>query len=214
MRRILRPAGCLVAIAALSGCVLAPGPSPTSPPAASAPPSSEPSSASSTQPSITAAPTATPAPSFSLTLPGTTDSRIIEVAIAPDVDAEGGEIVVSVTNTSDERIDEIVLRWATDLDEVLFLSPFEPSEERIREGGPPLVQEWTKWVVGPGERGEPAGTTSLGYGPLLAGATLEIPILAERRQTDPIAFDLQLLSDNDLLQIADGEPAAFRVELP
>ena len=51
----------------------------------------------------------------------------------------------------------------------LFLAPFEPSDDRIREGGPPLVQEWTKWVVGPGERGEPEGTTSLGYGPILAG---------------------------------------------
>ena len=44
------------------------------------------------------------------------------------------------------------------------LAPFEPSDDRIRDGGPPLVQEWTKWVIGPGERGEPAGTTS-GSGP-------------------------------------------------
>jgi hypothetical protein len=163
---------------------------------------------------MTAAPTATPAPSFSLALPSARDPRIIDVAVTPDVDADGGEIVVAVTNTSDERIDEIVLRWATDLDEVLFLAPFTPTEERIREGGPPLVQEWTKWVIGPGEREEPAGTTSLGWGPLLAGATLEIPILADRLGPGPIAFDLQLLSGNDLLQLTDGEPAVVRVELP
>ncbi|HEY8170731.1 MAG TPA: hypothetical protein VIH24_06485 [Candidatus Limnocylindria bacterium] len=210
MRRIARLTGCLVAVVTLTGCVLAPSPSPAVSPSASATPVSSPSAA----PSITAAPTATPEPSYSLAPPDARDPRIVVVDVAPDVDADGGEIVVTVTNTSDERIDEIVLRWATELDEVLFLAPFEPSEERIREGGPPLVQEWTKWVIGPGERGEPAGTTSLGYGPLLAGATLEIPILAERRQPGPIAFDLQILADNDLLQRADAEPAMLRVELP
>ena len=36
---------------------------------------------------------------------------------------------------------------------MLRLAPFTPSEDRIRDGGPPLHQEWTKWVVGPGRAG-------------------------------------------------------------
>ncbi|MDQ2674171.1 MAG: hypothetical protein M3Y40_05900, partial [Chloroflexota bacterium] len=105
-------------------------------------------------------------------------------------------------------------RWPTELDASLFLAPFTPSNERIRDGGPPLVQPWTKWVVGPGEHGEPAGTTSLGWGPLLAGATLEIPIVVTRRAEGPVSFDLQLLSGEDLLTGEDGEPARLRVEVP
>ena len=69
-------------------------------------------------------------------------------------------------------------------------------------------------VVGPGEHGEPAGTTSLGWGPLLAGATLEIPIVATRREAGPLAFDLQVLSGNDLLTLDSGEPAELRIEVP
>jgi len=107
-----------------------------------------------------------------------------------------------------------VLRWPTELDSTLFLAPFSPSDDRIREGGPPLVQQWTKWVIGPGERGEPAGTTSLGWGPLLAGATLEIPIVVTRRAEGPVAFDLQILSGNDLLTRDDGELAELRVDVP
>jgi hypothetical protein len=162
----------------------------------------------------TSEPTPAPTPAFALALPASTDPRAVEVSVEPAVDEEGGEIVVTVTNTSDERIDEIVLRWATDLDEVLFLAPFEPSEDRIRDGGPPLVQDWTKWVIGPGERGEPAGTTSLGYGPILADTTLAIPILVERRDAGPVSFDLQVLSGNDLLQSSDGGAAVLRVEVP
>jgi hypothetical protein len=69
-------------------------------------------------------------------------------------------------------------------------------------------------VVGPGERGEPDGTTSLGWGPLLAGATLEIPIVVTREAPGRVAFDLQVLAGNDLLTLADGTPADLRVEIP
>ena len=100
------------------------------------------------------------------------------------------------------------------LAETLFLAPFTPSDDRTRDGGPPLVQPWTKWVVGPGERGEPAGTTSLGWGPLLAGATLEIPIVVTRRADGPVAFDLQVLAGEGLLTLEDGEPARLRIEVP
>ena len=198
----------------LSGCIGGTEPSPTPTPFAPSP-----SPGASSQPSATAeppttTPTATASPSFALPLPETTDPRAVAVSVEPEVDATGGRIVVSVTNTSDERIDEIVLRWATELEDLLFLMPFQPSDDRIREGGPPLVQEWTKWVVGPGERGEPAGTTSLGYGPILAGTTLVIPVLVERRDPEPIAFDMQLLSGNDLLELDDGGPAVLRVEVP
>ncbi len=202
-------AGGILAGLMLTGCIGGPSPSPTT--ASSVVPSA---SAAAPTATATVEPTATPAPSFSLALPGETDSRAIEVRVEPAVDATGGEIVVTVTNTDDERIDEIVLRWATELDEVLFLAPFVPSEERIREGGPPLVQVWTKWVVGPGERGEPAGTTSLGYGPILGGTTLAIPVLVDRLQPGPTSFDLQVLSGNDLLQLAEGGPAVLRVEVP
>jgi hypothetical protein len=127
---------------------------------------------------------------------------------------EDGTITVTVTSGADTRIDELVLRWPTELGEALFLAPFSPSDERIRDGGPPLVQPWTKWVIGPGERGEPGGTISLGWGPLLAGATLEIPIVVTRRADGPVAFDLQVLAGNDLLTLEAGEPAQQRVEVP
>ena len=76
------------------------------------------------------------------------------------------------------------------------------------------MQDWTKWVVGPVERDEPAGTTSLGYGPLLPGATLAIPIAAERLRAGPVAFDMQILAGNALLQLDDGTDAVLRVEVP
>ena len=125
-----------------------------------------------------------------------------------------GELLVTVTSQADARIDELVLRWPAELGDSFFLAPFVPSEERIREGGPPLVQAWTKWVFGPGERGEPAGTVSLGYGPLLPGATLAMPISVTRRQDGPAGFDLQVLAGNAILQLPDGTPAELRVELP
>jgi hypothetical protein len=194
----------------VAGCVL--GPSPTVMPSAS---TSSPSQAPASQaPSLDATPTATPAPEFTLELPEERDPRQVSVDVAPDIEGDEGELVVTVTSLADERIDEIVLRWATPLDDVLFLAPFVPTPDRIREGGPPLVQDWTKWVVGPGERGEPAGTTSVGYGPLLPGATLAIPLAAERLRSGPVAFDLQLLAGNALLQLEDGSDALVRVEVP
>jgi hypothetical protein len=185
---------------------------PTSSPAASATPSpSEVApSASPTQP-----PTATPEPALSLPLPGEEDSRQIRIDVAPEVPADdGGRIVVTVTNLSDQRVSELVLRWATDLKETLFLAPFEPSQARIANGGPPLLQDWTKWVEGPGERGEPAGTTSLGWGPLDPAATLTIPILVTRRADGAVQFDLQVLAGEAILLLEGGEPAEMRVSVP
>jgi len=212
MRLIRRAASGLLVVLLAAGCVF--GPTESAAPSALASPTA-PSTAPSATASASPEPTPEPTPAFALPLPETSDPRAVEVTVEPTVDEASGELLVTVTNTADERIDEIVLRWATDLDEVLFLAPFEPSDDRIREGGPPLVQEWTKWVIGPGERGEPGGTTSLGYGPILAGTTLAIPILAQRHDPGPIEFDLQVLSGNDLLQLADGGGAAVvRVEIP
>ncbi|MGH2446009.1 MAG: hypothetical protein ACRDGD_08225 [Candidatus Limnocylindria bacterium] len=128
--------------------------------------------------------------------------------------ADGGQITVAATHLGDVRIDELVLRWPTALDEVMVLAPFVPSAERIGEDAPPLSQPWTKWVIGPGEQGEPAGTTSLGYGPLLPGSTLSIPLFVTRVAPGPVAFDLQVLAANDLLALEGGEPAELRVEVP
>jgi hypothetical protein len=211
MRPMFRAAAALLVLSLAAGCVF--GPTQSAVPTATASPSLG-STAASAAATATPEPTPEPTPAFALPHPGTSDPRAVEVTVEPSVDEANGELVVTVTNTAQERIDEIVLRWATDLDEVLFLAPFEPSDDRIREGGPPLVQDWTKWVIGPGERGEPGGTTSLGYGPILAGTTLAIPILVDRRDPGPIAFDLQVLSGNDLLQLADGGAAVLRVEIP
>jgi hypothetical protein len=199
----------------LAACVATPSPTSESTPTPTPPPSSsatpEPSS------SATAPPTAspTPEPPLSLAPPPVSDARVVSVSVTSEVAPDGdGRITVAVTSRADSPIDELVLRWPTDLATTLFLAPFVPSEERIRDGGPPLVQPWTKWVIGPGEQGEPAGTTSLGWGPLLAGATLEIPIVVTRVAAGPIAFDLQVLARNDLLTIDGGGPAELRVEVP
>lgn len=133
------------------------------------------------------------------------------MTVAPKVSDSGGRITVTVTSLSDERIPELVLRWPTPLDGVLFLAPFTPSSSRLTDA---LVQPWTKWVVGPGEMGEPAGTTSLGWGPLLPNATLTIPIVVTRRAAGPVAFDLQLLAGEALLTNDAGGPAALRVSVP
>jgi len=199
----------------LTACL--PEPSPTASPPPSAEPTAVPtaSPAPSAVPTASAAPTPTPEPSLSLEPPEAVDDRVVAVDVATDVPAgEDGTITVTVTSAADTRIDELVLRWPTALAETLFLAPFTPSDDRTRDGGPPLVQPWTKWVVGPGERGEPAGTTSLGWGPLLAGATLEIPIVVTRRADGPVAFDLQVLAGEGLLTIDDGEPARLRIEVP
>ena len=160
--------------------------------------------------SASSSPTATPEPTLSLELPDVTDTRVVTAAVTPD----GDTLRVTVSSTATERIDELVLRWHAELDGVLRLAPFTPSEDRIRDGGPPLHQEWTKWVVGPGEQGEPAGTISIGWGPLLPGATLEIPLVATRVGEGPVEFDLQLLAGNGLLSFEGGAPAELRVVVP
>lgn len=173
-----------------------------------------PSTAPTDAPTAAASPTSTPAPPLSLDLPEGTDARVVAATVAPEIGAEGGTMTVTVTSAATERIDELVLRWPTELNETLFIAPFTPSEERIRDGGPPLVQPWTKWVVGPGERGEPEGTTSIGWGPLLPEATLTIVLAVARRAPGPLAFDLQVLAGNDLLTLDDGEAAELRIEVP
>jgi hypothetical protein len=204
----------------LAACLPLPPPSPSATlpsaePTASPSLPASPIASAAPSPSESIAPTPTPAPSLSLEPPESRDERVVAVQVTPQVPADGdGTIRVVVTSAADTRIDELVLRWPTELAETLFLAPFAPSDDRIRDGGPPLVQPWTKWVIGPGERGEPAGTTSLGWGPLLAGATLEIPIVVNRRADGPVAFDLQVLAGNDLLTLNRGEPAELRVEIP
>ena len=210
--------GALLVGALLAACDVVVQPSPSIPsalPSLTAEPSPTPSVTAPESASVAASPSPSPEPSLALETPDETDPRTVSVDVAPEVAAEGGgRIVVTVTSGADSRIDELVLRWPTGLANTLFLAPFEPTPDRIADGGPPLVQPWTKWVVGPGERGEPDGTTSLGWGPLLAGATLEIPILVTREAPGPVAFDLQVLAGNDLLTLADGTPAELRVEIP
>ena len=221
MNRAIRGAA-LSAALLLAACLPSPSPSPSA-----TVPSAEPSvvptgspTASLTasaipSPSESATPTPTPEPSLSLEPPESRDERVVAVQVTPQVPADGdGTIRVVVTSSAGTRIDDLVLRWPTELAETLFLAPFAPSDDRIRDGGPPLVQPWTKWVIGPGERGEPAGTTSLGWGPLLAGATLEIPIVVTRRAEGPVEFDLQVLAGNDLLTLEGGEAAEMRVKVP
>ncbi len=76
------------------------------------------------------------------------------------------------------------------------------------------IQDWSKWVRGPGESGEPAGTTSLGWGPLLPGGELTIPIQVTRQRRGEVAFDLQVLAGEAILSLEDGAPAALRVSIP
>jgi hypothetical protein len=136
--------------------------------------------------------------------------------VVPNLPTDGsGTITVTVVNLSQAFIPELVLRWSTALDEHLVLAPFTPSPQRTCDGCPPLVQPWTKWVVGPGARGEPAGTTSLGWGPIFSsGGTLVIPVVATRRINGPVSFDLQILAGEALLTLEDGTPAWLRVSVP
>ena len=205
-----------LAAVVLAGCLLAPSPTPSPSPSASATASASATSVpSSSATSGSEQPTATPEPPLSLPIPSRQDDRQIRVSVDPNVSIDGnGEIVVTVTNLSDRRVRELVLRWATDLDQTLFLAPFRPSEQRIVEFGPPLLQEWTKWVNGPGESGEPAGTTSLGWGPLLVDGTLTIPIQVTRTGPGEVAFDLQLLASESILTLQDGATAELRVTVP
>lgn len=199
-----------VLIAGTTACTFDLSPTPTATPTAVATPTPTTTPTVAPSASASSSPTATPEPTLSLALPEVTDVRVVTATVTPD----GDTLRVTVSSAATERIDELVLRWHTDLDTVLRLAPFTPSEDRIRDGGPPLHQEWTKWVVGPGERGEPAGTISIGWGPLLPGATLEIPLVATRLGEGPVEFDLQLLAGNDLLSFEGGAPAELRVVVP
>ncbi len=195
----------------VAACTTTPSATPIATPVPTAGPSH------TARPTATATPpaTATPEPPLSLALPADRDERIVRVAVTPKVPADAnGTITVEVTNLSNGRIDELVLRWNTDLRDTLFLAPFKPAGARIAEGGPALYQDWTKWVEGPGESGEPAGTTSLGWGPLDAGVTLTIPIVVTRMAPGPVAFDLQVLAGEAILMLEDGFPAALRVDVP
>ncbi|HEY8771703.1 MAG TPA: hypothetical protein VIM66_00860 [Candidatus Limnocylindria bacterium] len=205
-------AAALAASVAFTGCILqgSPTPNATSSPAVSVGPS----------PSATQSfgPTAEPSPSqqtlLRLPSPSGTDGNAISYTVTVEVKAgASGRLVLVVKNLGDELVPELVLRWPTAVRDTIFLAPFTPSKQRIREGGDPLVQDWTKWVDGPGESGEPAGTTSLGWGPLLVGGTLTIPILATRVAPGPVAFDFQILNGEKVLQ-SNGDPAWFEVDVP
>jgi hypothetical protein len=181
-----------------------------------------PAASSSVSPSGSpeASATAEPSPSDSgrLTLPAPTESDPTPISYSVKVDVAAGasgRIVVVVKNLGEVIVPELVLRWPTELRDTIFLAPFEPSQQRIREGGDPLVQPWTSWVDGPGEHGEPAGTTSLGWGPLLRGGTLTIPVLATRVAPGPIVFDLQILNgDTGAILRSDDAPVWVQVTVP
>lgn len=207
--------GVAAATLLLAACQSTTSPSPRATVASAAPTQASATPRATATAAPTAAPTATPEPALSLDLPGERDARIVEVTVSPEVPPDGdGQIVVEVANLSDTRVLELVLRWPTDLKETLFLAPFAATPGRIAEGGPPLLQDWTKWVEGPGESGEPAGTTSLGWGPLDPGATLTIPIVVTRVAAGPVSFDLQVLADEAILTMPDEAPAELRVEVP
>jgi len=199
----------VVASLALTACTAEPTPSgsPTATQAATPTPAGSDAAPSGTPP--------TPEPALSLALPGATDPRGISVTVSPEVAVDGGGVItVTVTSAADALIDELVLRWPTELNQTLFLAPSIPDPDLVREGGGNLVVPWTKWVIGPGEQGEPAGTTSLGYGPLDAGATLTIPLYVTRLAPGPTSFDLQFLAGESILTLTDGQPAELRVEVP
>ncbi len=211
--RIRAPGWRIRIAAAASALVLAAcAPSTPSPSGASASPG--PPATQTPDPTATQLPTATPIPRLTLPAPSSTDPRAISFTVSVELEANAsGRIMVTVENLSGQKVDELVLRWPTELRDTVFLAPFEPSQQRIREGGPPLRQEWTKWVEGPGEHDEPAGTTSLGWGPLLPGGTLSIPVLATRVGPGPISFDLHILAGEAALT-SDGEPATLYVSIP
>ena len=207
----------LAAVLALgvAACTAEPSatPSPSATVAPTATPTVPPTSTATEEPESS---TPTPEPALSLDLPDSTDPRVITATVTPDIGAEGGTLTVVVANMADERIDEIVMRWSAELESVLRLAPFAPSDGRINDTAPPLSaqQAWTKWVIGPGEQGEPDGTISIGWGPLLSGASLTIPLVVTRLADGPVGFDFQFLSGNDLLNLEGGEPAELRIEVP
>ena len=182
--------------------------SPSPSPSPSASPSSTPLSTATAVPTATAAPTPVP---LSLETPTDVSDISIEYRFSPNLPPDApGELVVLVTNTSPEPIDEIVLRWPTRLNEVLFLAPFAPGPDRLVN---PLVVPWTRWVEGPGTRGEPAGTTTLGYGPIDPGVQLQIPLVAQWREPQDVEFDVLFLDGDQLLLLGGGQPAHVRVHL-
>jgi hypothetical protein len=197
----------------LAACTLQGSASPSASPSASG--SSGASPSASARPSATAEPSPSDSGRLTLPEPSATDSTIpISYTVTVEVAAgASGRLVIVVTNLGAEMVPELVLRWPTEVRETIFLAPFQPTQQRIREGGDPLVQEWTSWVDGPGEHGEPAGTTSLGWGPLLVGGTLTIPVLATRVAPGPISFDLQILNGEAVLQ-SDGVAAWLHVDVP
>jgi len=206
----------LAAALLLAACSLEATPSAS--PAATGPDGASPSASASSSSGATASVGPSPTDSGRLTLPAPTESdpTPISYSVSVEVEAGGsGRIVVVVTNLGQVIVPELVLRWPTELRDTIFLAPFQPSQQRIREGGDPLVQDWTSWVDGPGEHGEPAGTTSLGWGPLLRGGTLTIPVLATRVEPGPIVFDLQILNgDTGAVLRSDGVPVWVQVTVP
>lgn len=213
-RRRALLAGSLVMV---SACLAdtSPSPSAASPsptPMVSVSPSFSPAATPRPDATATAIPSPTPEPPLSLALPNDQDERRIRFSIDVSVPADGsGRITLTITSLADSLIDEIVLRWPTDLREHLFLSPISP-----RPLGPSdlFLVPWTKWVEGPGERGEPAGTTSLGWGPLEPGVTIDpITLYVTRRAAGPVAFDLQFLAGEAILTTEDGRPAEIRVSV-
>jgi len=208
-RSLLAPiAGAVV----LAACTLQSSASPSANPSTS---SAGATASAATQPSATAEPSPSDSGRLTLPEPSATDSTIpISYTVKVEVAAgASGRLVVVVTNLGAAMVPELVLRWPTEVRDTILLAPFQPSQQRIQEGGDPLVQDWTKWVDGPGEHGEPAGTTSLGWGPLLVGGTLTIPVLATRVAPGPISFDLQILNGEKVLQ-SDGVFAWLHVDVP
>lgn len=206
MSRLRSPAILLALALLLAGCSLFPSPSPSTEPSLEPTPTAE--------PTPTPEPTPTEEPGLRLPNPSTSDRTSISYKVTVELEAgKSGRLVIEVTNLTQRMVPELVLRWPTAVRETIFLAPFAPSQQRIREGGDPLVQSWTKWVDGPGEHGEPAGTTSLGWGPLLPGGTLTIPVLATRVAPGPLTFDLQILNGEKILD-SDGAPAWTRVTVP
>jgi hypothetical protein len=205
---------CLAAAFVVTACSLQTTPSPN--PSVEGSPTVGASASASPGQTATAEPSPTDSGRLTLPAPKASDPTPVSYTVTVNIAAgESGRIVIVVTNLGEVMIPELVLRWPTDVRDTIFLAPFEPSQQRIREGGDPLVQDWTRWVEGPGEHGEPAGTTTLGWGPLLRGGTLTIPVLATRVAPGPIVFDLQILNgDTDAVLRSDGRPVWLQVEVP
>jgi hypothetical protein len=198
----------------MTGCLLQITPSPNRSVAGS--PSVGAAASASPGQSASAGPSATDSGRLTLPAPKRSDPTPVSYTVTVNIGAgESGQIVIVVTNLGEVMIPELILRWPTDVRDTVFLAPFQPSQQRIREGGDPLVQDWTRWVEGPGEHGEPAGTTTLGWGPLLRGGTLTIPVLATRVAPGPIVFDLQILNGaTEAVLRSDGAPVWLQVEVP